>query len=126
MKELYGPLSAILLEHLQKAQQDIIHNYDRSGMRAGGGFERGLKFDVTENIGLINAKLTGVGYSRFVNDGREPTKPNAPKSNPPLVDLIKEWIRVKGLDLNAYAVTKNIHKKGWQPRSLQKLQVILY
>jgi hypothetical protein len=44
--------------------------------------------------------------------GRGPTRPGAKKGNPTLFEQIKAWIDKKGLELNPYAVTRNIHKYG--------------
>ena len=59
-----------------------------------------------------SGRLLGVSYFSVLEFGRGPTKAGARKGSPTLLEEIKKWIQKKNLNLNPYAVTRNIHKFG--------------
>ncbi len=42
-------------------------------------------------------QITGSPYISTLIDGRQPTRPNAPKGNPTLQEAIYDWIKLKGI-----------------------------
>lgn len=58
------------------------------------------------------ARLLGAAHFEQLQHGRGPTSEGAAPGEPSLLQQIKDWIAAKGLQLNPWAVTKSIHKKG--------------
>lgn len=90
----------------------LIKSYDEKGFRASGQFEKDLEPYVKEDERFIKVGMLGSFYAYYMINGRKPTGTDAKKGNPTLLDRIKQWVKDKGLNINPYAVTKSIHKKG--------------
>lgn len=94
-----------LTKFLTAIMVDIKLTQMDKGIIASGRSAASLKVVVTEGQNFTAAGLTGEGYFHFQDQGRKPgALPN--------VQAIEEWIKVKGLDLNPWAVAKSIAKKG--------------
>lgn len=101
----------ILEAEFQKLRADIIEKYDELGMRASSRFERELEVEVDG----LTARLTGVHYTEYLVDGREPGK------QPP-IKVIEEWIVDKGIANQiegqitvsslAYLIARKIGREG--------------
>jgi len=117
-----------LATELEKWMSDrkdaIVNNYNASGMRASGSFERALTYKVTENQNSVNAVMTGAGHSYFMEHGRKPTSPTAPyMQGKPLKEMIRQWIDDKGInptdiskDSLAFLIARKIHREGWKTK----------
>lgn len=114
-------LQDIITDHFEAVRSQIMDNYHRSGMKASGKFERETFVTATSTIASINVKLVGAPHSKFVDGGRGATGEGAVKGTPNLAEIIKIWAANKGIQVNAYAVAKKIHKQGWKPRALQTI-----
>jgi hypothetical protein len=110
-----------VLASVNSWRSEILDNYNRSGMRASGKFEKGLIVKDLSSDFTIQIQLHGAPHSKFVEGGRNPTNPNAPKGSPTLAEIIKQWAIDKGIQINPFAVARKIHKEGWKPRSLQTI-----
>jgi hypothetical protein len=75
---------------------------------ATGNLIDSLEWDVRQLLSDFQLTFSAEDYERFIESGRRPG------SFPP-VKAIKAWIDAKGLDLNEYAVAKNIWKNGIKP-----------
>lgn len=101
------------IEAWEKQQiNDLIVSYKQKGFKASGNWPNDLDYKNTITPHKINIKIIGAFYTFYMIEGRGPTDPDAPPGEPRLIDIIKKWIRDKGLLLNPFAVTKNIHEKG--------------
>jgi hypothetical protein len=61
-----------------------------------------------------DAQLFADKYIYALQDGRKPTRNNAPTGDPTLFEQIKEWCAIKGIDPKAaHPITKHIHKYGY-------------
>lgn len=62
-----------------------------------------------------HAQLLAPEHITALESGRKPTRQGAPKSDPPLIEIIKEWCASRGIDEGAaYAITKKIHEVGFE------------
>jgi len=95
---------------LQKVVKDLKDNYHKLGLKASGEYEEALWGEIKKNGDVTELIVWGAPHGHYMEHGRGKTT-NA-GGGVPLIDLIKEWIRVKGLTLNPYAVTKKIHNEG--------------
>lgn len=118
----------ILTKWLNETVQTILTDYDRakgkynSPTRASGRFAKEIRFEVEGEIelhGFIEAPF----YAQMLQDGRRPTPPNAPRSNPTLQQAILKWIGDKGIvpgkgtrEGLSWAISKKIHQKGYTQR----------
>lgn len=107
----YNKESALqqIVDYLQTVQGEIIDQIIKHKMNASGKTAASLEV-IPSNTG---GSLMAAEHIIFLEDGRGPTSPTGPyKEGEKLIDIIKQWISDKGLDLNPYAVTKTIHAKG--------------
>ncbi len=107
----YNKESAIqqIVDYLQTVQAEIIDQIIKHKMNASGKTAASLEVIPSSTGG----SLVAAEHIIFLEDGRGPTSPTGPyKEGEKLIDIIKQWISDKGLDLNPYAVTKTIHTKG--------------
>lgn len=91
----------ILLEFLGKVEKELKAVVPKK-------FGDTIEVEANEYSGTLSAD-ENILVMEF---GRGPTKPGAKKGNPTVFEQIKDWISRKGLDLNPYAVSYNIHKYG--------------
>lgn len=96
-----------ILDYLQTVQAEIIDQIIKQGMTASGKTAASLEV-IPSNTG---GSLVAAKHIIFLEDGRGPTK-TGQAGDPKLIDIIKQWIEDKGLDINPYAVTRTIHEKG--------------
>lgn len=73
--------------------------------KATGRTAKAVRYELYENGFAIYAP----SHLQTLITGRKPTSNTGGGD---LLENIKEWIKAKGLTLNAYAVTKKIHKFG--------------
>ena len=112
-----------LLDHIQqfeaKKTKELEESYKQKGFKASGNWPRQLQWVNKITPFSINLKLMGADYTDYMINGRGPTSENATAGEPNLLTIIQKWIRDKGLSLNAYAVTQDIHDFGtrqfWDP-----------
>lgn len=97
-----------IINYLEGVKGEIIEQMIAKNMVASKRTIQSMQV-IPSNTG---AKLVAAEHIIFLEDGRGPTKPGATQGDDSLVDIIKDWINVKGLDLNPYAVAKKIHKEG--------------
>jgi len=98
-----------ILDYLTDVQGEIVDQIIKTKMNASGKTAASLEV-VPSNTG---GSLMAANHIIFLETGRGPTSPTGPyPSGEKLIDIIKQWIVDKGLDLNPYAVTKTIHEKG--------------
>lgn len=90
-----------IISFLTNIEGSLIAQYQSKGLRAFGTFQNELRHTVTEDSGQILAP----GHAVQMILGRRPG------AMPP-IQAIEDWIRVKGLDLNPWAVAKSIARRG--------------
>ncbi len=99
----------ILTDLINSLKTDVINSMQAKGRFASGETIAALETaEIDEQIQLL-----APWWIDALEVGRQPTSPNAPAGDPTVFEEIQKWIAAKGLDLNPYAVTKNIHKKGY-------------
>jgi hypothetical protein len=99
----------ILVEFTEAVKVNVINSMQAKGRMATGQTANAIASVKTPD----GAQLQAPEYIEALEKGRAPTRPGAPKADPPLVDRIEAWLTAKGLDYNKYAVTKSIHKNGY-------------
>lgn len=107
----------ILSKYGASTVEQIRQNMASTGTNATGKTSRSLHYQITNNGSKASLKVLGKPYFAVVETGRKAT-PNYDKPSVEFVQSIKEWANAKGLpEGSAYAIAKNIHKKGtklWQ------------
>lgn len=104
-----------------------MEDYTEILQEALDGFELSLKLQLLKDkrkasgatidsihseVGPTSGKLLGSSVLYFLIYGRGPTGV-AEKGEPTLFELIKKWVKTKGIpDAAAWPITQNIHKKG--------------
>lgn len=92
-----------LMIYLTSVRDEIFVEQKRLGMQASGFSEANTKPVVKKSEGYI--KAPAYLFTNFKGIGRKPG------TMPPVKDILA-WIKIKHLDLNAWAVAKTIQKKG--------------
>lgn len=110
----------ILTEFANKSIEIIQKNMDRLNANATGDGSNSLNAKYVLNEKFEGIEVWGERYLEAVEFGRKPTPKGTSAGSPTLVEAIKRWIAAKGLDLNPYAVAKNIHKFGTVQYARQK------
>jgi hypothetical protein len=82
-----------------------IAEMERRGKVATGRTISTLSTVVTETPGFVTGELQGESQWKFVGNGRGPGKM-------PPIGPIQAWIDAKGLSISAWAVAKNMAKRG--------------
>lgn len=99
----------ILTDLINNIKTDVINSMQSKGRYATGETVAALETVVNDDTG----QLLAPAYIDALELGRGPTSPGATAGDPPLIDKIKEWTAAKGIDINPYAITKQIHKQGY-------------
>lgn len=81
---------------------------------ATGKLVNSIKAEVKEKGNKFSIGFTSLDYYKFVDEGRRPGAARPP------IKAIAEWIKVKGLNLNPFAVANSIAKKGIEPTNITK------
>jgi hypothetical protein len=136
-------LETILNDWNERQRANILNEFHALDLGASGRFERELE-GVTETTGEYTAttSIKAAFYSRWLQDGRKPTSPGAPRGNPTLQEIILKWIDDKGLipDLITYksgriqdmtdaklslswVISQKIHREGY-PQKINFYKVI--
>lgn len=105
-----APIIANILTNLQT---DLINSMQSNGRYATGETIAALEIVVNDT----NGQLLAPAYIDALEYGRGPTSQGAIAGDPTVFEQIEKWIDAKGLDLNPYAVTKQIHKQGYPGKS---------
>lgn len=89
---------------------ELQKSLERYGRKATGRTIAAIREEHTET----GFEIYGPRHIYTLVYGRGPTSPNGPYQNSgqSLLQSIKEWIAAKGLNLNPFAVTAKIHKRG--------------
>jgi len=95
-------MKEILKRYGDETVQIIRDNLSRTGTNATGQTSDTLE---TVMIADNHVRVTGRAYIFSVETGRRP-------GGMPPVDKIDEWIKAKGVDLNAWAIAKTMAKEG--------------
>ena len=108
--------TAIYQLWLSQLKADLINEYNKSGLKASGAYERELEAVVT------NDKVTmwGAYHSQFMQIGRRPTKAAGTKGEGVLTKAILEWIDAKSITPEpgmtkktlAFLIARKIHRDG--------------
>lgn len=116
-------LEKILNEWNERQQAAILTEFNNKGLRASGSFEKELSGETTVNETNANTKIEGAKHSRWLQDGREPTSPGAPRGNPSLQEIILKWIDDKGInptDISkvslSWIISNKIHREGYKQK----------
>lgn len=94
--------------------RDLIKNYDRLGLRASGGYEKGLRPEIVKIADGWQFIIWGLAYGEFMENGRGPSRSGTRRRGQPgeLIKAIKKWVEDKGIDISPYAITAKIHRDG--------------
>lgn len=89
---------------------DLVHSLQSHNRVASGKTIEAIEqVDEGEKSSLLVPK-----YVDYLEKGRPPTSPDAPKGDPTVFDQIQEWVAHKGIPIGAaWAITQNIHKNGY-------------
>lgn len=87
---------------------DIIKEYHASGRKVTGEFQRGLdtKYESNTEKGSLSATLLGYTYLAGRGKSKKGTKPGE------LVEIIKAWMRNKGITQKILAKNSGLSAKG--------------
>jgi len=100
-----------LIPFLESLRTDIINSLQAAGSNSTGQTAKSLTI-VKGNAGL---RLQMPEYMQLLETGRGPTGKNPVAGNPPMIDRIHAWCRVKGIpDKAEWAIKKSIDKKGYK------------
>lgn len=105
-----------ILKYLEAVKDEIAEQIQN--VNPVTGFKMDASGKTIQSMQVIpsntGGKLVAGGWIIYLENGRGPTSPTGPyqHSDDSLLDIITQWIKDKGLDLNPYAVTKKIHKEG--------------
>ncbi len=115
---------AIYKKYLEELKTKLIEEYKNLGLKASGEYERGLEYEVEDNVLRVVAPY----HSWFMEHGREPSKKFPPRK------AIESWIEVKeGLPpifkekkkQFAYLIARKIAEEGIKvPNRFNKGEVI--
>lgn len=116
----------ILQNFLNTVSKRIGQEQKAKGMRKSGRSAKSLKSKVDQKGDITKGKLRGATYFEQQEEGRGPTQPNAPRSQPTLQQaLLRFWIpyvpKFAGLSKKektglSYAIAYVIHKRGWNKK----------
>lgn len=111
---------------LNTVSRRIGQEQKEKGMRKSGRSAKSLKSKIEEKGDVTKGVLTGSATFQQQEEGRGPTPPNSPKSNPTLQEsLLRFWIPYvpKFASLSrkektglSYAIAHVIHERGWNKK----------
>ncbi|HEY0771055.1 MAG TPA: hypothetical protein VGD31_12055, partial [Sphingobacteriaceae bacterium] len=92
--------------------------FAQKGGNASGTMSRETRTDVFLTPSTIEMEVTTVGYFRYADEGRGPTKAGGKGE---VKKKVREWMRQKGItpkDISfeeaVYLITRKIHKEGFK------------
>lgn len=99
-----------LTAFLEKRKVALITYQQQLGLRTSG-----YSADTTKAVTIrqgpeVVGQLTGVSYWRSQNSGRGPNRSRKPSRA--MVDAIKQWTKVKGINIPAYPIAAKIAREG--------------
>lgn len=92
---------------LRQFGEALMEDFKKIIPRVTGRTQDSLRIEVDEEGNILT--MWGEESLATLEEGRGPTRRSGPGD---VINNIKEWIRIKGLDLNPFAVAFNIHKYG--------------
>jgi len=103
----------ILTELVTSIRADVANSLQEKGRFASGHTIEELQ---VVNVNESKVQLEAAPWTIFLETGRPPTSPDAPKGDPTVFQRIQEWIAFKGTipASAAYAITQKIHKQGYK------------
>lgn len=106
-------IEEILLNSGNPLIQEIQANIQSAGQNASGQTSQNIRQAITETDGKVKYVMDADRHFFVLEEGRKPTSPEAPTSDPNLLQKITQWIIDKPVvGGNASAITKMIHEKG--------------
>ncbi len=100
-----------LTQFLELIRSDIINSLQANGKDTSG--QAAKQITIVEDGNTVHLQIPG--YMQLLETGRGPTSPDAAPGNPPMIQLIQQWCREKGIpDKAAWAIKKSIDKKGFK------------
>jgi hypothetical protein len=106
----------ILKDHGQKAVSQIQQNLADTGTDATKKTSESVRYEVvSQGTTTILTVIGGREYFPAVETGSKPAKTEVPPKE--MIDSLKEWVQVRGMEGAEWAVAKTILKKGsalWQ------------
>lgn len=108
----------------------LIEKYDEMNLRASGQWAESLKQTTQDTGDAINTTMTGEDYTVQITEGRAPNSDQSPGALQAFTGwagstFIKEWVNDKGLNLNPYAVARNIAVNGWKSPNSHNTQDVV-
>lgn len=103
-------LQEILQHKGDNLVEDLIENQSRKGMRASGYSADNTYAEVEQGESEVFMTVYGPAYWEFQQRGRGPGKSAKPPGA--LVQAIKNWVAIKGLDIPYYAIAVKINREG--------------
>lgn len=100
----------VLLALAKQLKADVEQSLRSQGRYATG--KTAAAIQVVPTPGGI--QLLGPAYLNTLELGRRPTPKGAGRGQSSLFSHINQWLAAKGLNLNPFAVTNSIHKKGYK------------
>lgn len=89
---------------------DVVSSQSRKGLRASSYSAKNTRAEISTSGHMTTLRLLGPAYWRQQQNGRRPGEGKKPPGA--LVAAIKEWVKVKGIDIPAYAIAVKIHRDG--------------
>lgn len=102
----------ILSKYADEIKGNFISEYIRTGRKASGRFEREIRTNIRDN----GFDIIAPSYANFFIGGRGKTSPMGPymKTDKPLYERIRQWMKDKGIAGNEYAIANKIHLEGYK------------
>jgi hypothetical protein len=98
-----------LIEYSQKTVAKARAKLRAKPLSASSDLLKSIQFEITPKGNYAKVEFSFLAYGEYVDRGRRKG------ATPPPIKPIQDWIKKKGLDLNAYAIAKSISKKGIKP-----------
>ncbi len=92
---------------LKQFGEKLIEDFKKVIPKVTGKTADSLRMEVDDEGNILT--IFGSSVLATLEDGRGPTKNEGPGD---VIEGIKDWIRIKGLDISPFAVAFNIHKYG--------------
>lgn len=100
---------------LDKIANKIIFNVRQQLERNNSISTKNLSNNITKNISGNKLSISMLDYAIYLDEGTRGTETGLPSRKLPPINEIKKWVSNKGININPWAIAKNIQKFGTKP-----------
>ncbi|GAB3643941.1 hypothetical protein [Spirosoma arcticum] len=87
----------------------VVVSQRKKGLRASGRSAASLRKTVARSGAVVTLQLLGKAYFYQQQNGR---RPSSKKPSRAMVESIREWTKIRGITIPAYAIAMKIHRQG--------------